>query len=112
MAYQGTTHATPNPPMAYPAPGLWGARSTNIVTSTNIVGQQLWRYNTTDATTAIIGTSIYFTDAKGLGMKEGDIVFGSIDTGTSVHMYAGIIGVVSTGGAGIASTNGYISSTR
>lgn len=114
MGYSGSTElsSAQNPPMAFGPPGMWGSRSTDLLTSTNVVGQQLWRYNTTDGTTELIGTSIYFTDAQALGMKEGDIVFGSIDTGSSVHMYVGIIGVVSTGGAGIASTNGYISSTR
>ena len=111
MSYAGTTASTPNPPQVISAAGIWGQRSTDVVTSTNIVGRQVWLYNTTDGTTELISTA-YFTDAQELGMKEGDLIFGSIDTGSSVHMYGGIIGVVSSAGAGISSTNGYISSTR
>ena len=111
MSYAGTTASTPNVPVNISAANIWGTRSTDVVTSTNINGFGLWRYNTTDGSTELISTT-YFTDGQALGMKEGDIIFGSIDTGSSVHMYAGIIGVVTTAGCGIASTNGYLSSTR
>jgi len=111
MSYQGTTASQPNPPRCVMGANIWGQRSTATLTSSAITGQNVWLYNTTDGTTELISTT-YFTDAQRLGMKEGDIVFGAVATGSSIHMYGGVIGVVTTAGAGINSTNGYISSTR
>lgn len=113
MAYSGTTAASTaaNPPRCVSAAGIWGDRSTSVLSSSKVVGQQLWLYNTTDGSTEIISNT-YFTDGFYIGMKEGDLVFGSICTGTSATMYGGVIGPVTTAGCGIASTNGYISSTR
>jgi len=93
---------------------MWGDRSTSVLSSSKVVGQNLWLYNTTDGSTEMaIGT--YFTDAVQLGMREGDIIMGAICTGTSATFYAGVIGAVTTLGAGLGSsgsTNGYVSSTR
>jgi len=113
MAYSGTTAASSaqNPPRCVAGANMWGDRSTSVLSSSKVVGQNLWLYNTTDGSTEII-TNTYFTDGKSLGMREGDLVFGSICTGTSATMYGGVIGPVTSDGCGIGSTNGYISSTR
>ena len=113
MGYQGSTQLSSlaNPPRCVGGANMFGKRSTNILSSSKVVGQQLWLYNTTDGSTEMI-TTTYFSDAYYIGMKEGDLVFGSICTGSSVTMYGGVIGPVTTAGAGISSTNAYISSTR
>ncbi len=112
MAYRGSTElsSVANPPRCMTA-GMWGSRSTSVITSTNVLGQNLWLYNTTDGSTEMISTT-YFTDGFYLGMKEGDLIMGAIDTGSSVAFYAGVIGVVSTAGCGLASSGGVVSSTR
>jgi hypothetical protein len=111
MGYQGTTHASPNPPSVISAAGIWGKRSTNILTSTKIQGRQVWSYWTTDGSTELVSTA-YFSDAQKLGMREGDLVMVGICTGSSVTMAFGIIGPVTSLGAGFNSTNAYVSSTR
>lgn len=112
MAYRGSTElsSVANPPRCLTA-GMWGSRSTSVITSSKVLGQNFWLYNTTDGSTEMVSTT-YFTDAFYLGMKRGDIIMGAIDTGSSVSFYAGVVGVVDTAGAGIASSGGYVSSTR
>ena len=113
MAYKGSTElsSASNPPRAVYGANMFGKRSTTILTSSQVVGQNLWMYNTTDGTTEMI-TTTYFTDGYYLGMKEGDLIMGSICTGSSVSVYLGVIGPVTTAGCGIASTGGAVSSTR
>jgi len=111
MGYKGTTHATPNPPSNISAANIWGSRSTDVLTSTKVRGRQVWTYWTTDGSTELVSTA-YFTDAQKLGMKEGDLVMVGIDTGTSATFAMGILGPVTTAGAGFGSTNAYVSSTR
>ena len=112
MAYKGSTDlsSVANPPRCAAGVNMWGKRSTSHITSSKIVGQNLWLYNTTDGTTEIVSNT-YFTDGKYIGMNEGDLIMGAICTGTSATMYAGVIGPVTTLGCGIASTNGFVSST-
>ena len=112
MSYRGTTElsSVANPPRCLSA-GMWGVRSTSVITSTNVLGQNVWLYNTTDGSTEMVSTT-YFTDGFYLGMKEGDLIMGSIDTGSSVSVYMGAIGVVTTAGCGLASSGGFVSSTR
>ena len=112
MGYRGTTElsSVANPPRVM-NPGMWGSRTTSVAGTTSIQGRQCWFYCTTDGTTEMISTS-YFSDAQDLGMVEGDMVMGVVDTGSSVHAFQGVIGAVTTDGAGINSTNAYISSTR
>ena len=112
MAYSGSTalSSAANPPRCLTA-GMWGSRSTSVLTSTAVLGQGLWLYNTTDGATEMVSTT-YFTDGKVLGMKEGDIVMGSVCTGSSVSVYMGVVGVVTTAGCGLASSGGFVSSTR
>ena len=113
MAYRGSTElsSVANPPRAIAGANMWGKRSTNIITSSQVLGQNLWLYNTTDGSTEMTSAA-YFIDAYYLGMKEGDIIMGSICTGSSVSFYAGVIGAVTTAGAAIASSGGFVSSTR
>jgi len=113
MGYKGSTElsSAANPPRCVYGTNMWGQRSTSLLSSSKVRGQNVWLYNTTDGSTEII-SNIYFIDGFYLGMKEGDLIFGSIDTGSSVSMYGGVIGPVTTAGCGIASSGGYISSTR
>lgn len=112
MAYKGSTELSSlaNPPRSLSA-GLFGARSSNIMTSTTVLGQNLWLHNSTDSSTDFI-TASYFTDAYYIGMKEGDIIMGAVCTGSSVSVYVGVIGPVTTAGGAIASSGGHLSSTR
>lgn len=112
MAYSGSTalSSAANPPRAVSGVNMWGKRSTSLVTSSKIVGQNLWMYNTTEGTTDLVSNT-FFTDGFYLGMREGDLIMGAVCTGTSATMYAGVIGPVTTDGCGIASTNGFVSST-
>lgn len=110
MTYRGTTAASTltNPPMAMFAPALGGI---NRNTTEAYAGRRLWLYNSTHGTTEIMTTG-FFTDAYYMGMKQGDIVLGFSNTGSSVAVFMGVIGAVTTNGAAIASTGGYLSSTR
>lgn len=112
MAYKGSTEASSvaNPPRSV-TPSIMGRRSTNLLSSTAVLGQNLWMHNSTDSSSEFIGTN-YFTDAFYIGMKEGDLIMGAVATGSSVSVYLGVIGVVTTAGAAIASTGGQLSSTR
>ncbi len=112
MAYKGSTElsSVANPPRCVSA-ALWGQRSTSLVTSSKIRGQNLWLHNSTDSSTDFI-TANYFTDAYYIGMKQGDLIMGCIDTGSSISVYVGVIGAVTTAGAAIASSGGHLSSTR
>jgi len=112
MAYAGSTagSSVANPPRLVNS-AFWGERSTTVFSSTTINGQQLWLHNSTDSSTDFI-TANYFTDAYYIGMKEGDIIMGAVCTGSSVSVYVGVIGAVTTAGAAIASSGGHLSSTR
>lgn len=112
MAYKGSTElsSVANPPAALFS-GMSGRRSTNIMTSTAVLGRTIWFHNTTDSSTDLISTT-YFTDGYYLGMKEGDLILGAACTGSSVSVFMGVIGVVTTAGCGIASSGGHLSSTR
>lgn len=113
MAYKGSTElsSNANPPRAIAGANMWGQRSTSLVTSSKIRGQNVWLYNSTDSSTDFI-TANWFTDAFYIGMRQGDLIMGSIDTGSSVSVYLGVIGAVTTAGGAIASSGGHLSSTR
>lgn len=113
MAYQGTTELSSlqNPPRCVSGANMWGKRSTSILTSSKIVGQNLWLYNTTDGATQMTSAA-YFIDAFYIGMRPGDLVMGAIDTGSSLSVYMGVMGAVTTAGGAIASSGGLLSSTR
>ena len=112
MAYRGSTElsSVANPARCIMA-GMWGRRSSSVITSTKVLGQNVWLYNTTDGTSDI-AVANYFLDAYYLGMKEGDLIMGSIDSGSSVAVFFGVIGAVTTLGATLASSGGFLSSTR
>ena len=113
MAYKGSTElsSVANPPRCLGGANMWGQRSTSLLTSSKIRGQNVWLHNSTDSSTDFI-TASYFTDAFYIGMKEGDVIMGAVCTGSSVSVYVGVIGPVTTAGAAIASSGGHLSSTR
>ena len=110
MAYAGTTagSTSTNPPMACFAPALGGVNG-NTTEAYN--GRRVWLYNSTHSSSQLTDTA-FFADAYYLGMKQGDIVMGTQNTGSSVGVYMGVLGAVTTAGAALASTGGILSSTR
>lgn len=110
MAYAGTTagSTTTNPPMAFGPPALGGVNN-NTTEAYN--GRRVWLYNSSHSTTQLTDTA-FFSDAYYIGMKQGDIVFGTCNTGSSVGVFMGVLGAVTTAGAALASTGGIMSSTR
>ena len=106
MTYRGTTEVSTNsnPPMRIA--GAFGG--TNQVSTGHGGGRGVWLYNTTDGS-SLMAASGYFSDAYELGMKAGDIVFGTIATGSTVQPFMGVVGTVSSAtGAALASTSGSI----
>lgn len=85
MAYLGSTQlsSVANPPIR-----VWGGMGSGadvrITGGTTMYvsgagagrgfGQQGWTYHTTDITSAVLASG-YFTDAKALGVRPGDIFF-------------------------------------
>lgn len=111
MAYKGSTELSSdaNPPRCITA-GMWGKRSTTVLPS-SVGGQNLWLYNTTESSTDLI-TANFFLDAYYLGMRQGDLIMGAATTGSSVSLYIGVIGAVTTAGGAIVSSGAHLSSTR
>lgn len=109
MAYAGATAASSlsNPPMRI-AGGLGGVSEISTPTGG---GRGVWLYNSSDSSSDLAAAN-YFTDAFYIGMKRGDILFGAFCTGSSVSVLVGVIGAVTTAGAALASSGGYLSSTR
>lgn len=112
MAYKGSTElsSVANPPRCITA-GMFSPRSTAVLPA-EVGGQNVWLYNSTETSSGFITTTNYFTDGYYLGMKQGDLIMGAVTTGSSVSVYMGVIGAVSTVGACIASSGGQLSSTR
>ena len=116
MAYLGSTAASTvaNPPVRISA-GSLTQRSVNESTSVT-EGHSLWMYNSTHALTDLQGAN-FFTDAKRLGMANGDVLMAVCIVGadgessTSHIMATGVITGVSTSGANL-STGGTASSTQ
>ena len=112
MAYLGTTAASSisNPPALFERPLSGGAR---IATTEPVMGMGLWMFASTDTTSSPF-TSGYFSDAKSLGMKQGDVVIcvGMTSTVTSSQvLMLGCVSSISTAGASQLSTFSFISST-
>ena len=109
MTYAGSTAASSvaNPPMRI-AGGLGGVSEQSTASGG---GRGVWLYNSSHSTTQLTDTA-FFTDAYYLGMKAGDIVMGCQATGSSIGVYMGVLGTVTTAGAALASTGGIMSSTR
>jgi hypothetical protein len=108
MSYSGATAASSlaNPPVLMAA-AIGGKVNT---TSTGGNGMQWWGYNSTHTSTEALAAN-FFTDAKNLGMRKGDLVFMQSCTGTTVNLVIGVLGAVSSDGAAIASTGAIITST-
>src|SRR5712691_5310242 len=123
MAYLGSTQlsSVSNPPIK-----VWGGMgagpdvritggTTMYVSGAGIgrnFGQQGWVYHTTDITSAPLASG-YFTDAKVLGMRPGDIVFfvqqaTSVPSSQMLRMMA--VGTVTSDGNAL-STATFISGT-
>lgn len=110
MTYSGSTAGTTvsNPPILVSAGGLGGV---NKISTGSGGGNKIWRYDSSNQTSDMSAAN-FFTDAYYLGMKAGDIVLGTVATGSSVSVYLGVVGTVSTSGAALASSGGFLSSTR
>jgi len=107
MAYAGTTATLPNPPV----PIVGNLISINANTTAHGQGMNVWLYNSCHSSSQLTDAN-FFADAHYIGMKRGDIVFGAQATGSSVGVYMGVLGAVTTAGAALASTGGILSSTR
>lgn len=103
MSYSGSTAGSTvaNPPMRI-AGGFGGV---NEISTGSGGGRGVWLYNSSNPSTVMAGSN-FFTDAYYLGMKQGDLIMGTIATGSSVQVYLGCIGAVTTAGAALASTAG------
>ena len=110
MGYNGTTAASSisNPPV------LLGRGAGGTILGSTLSGLGVWIYQTSDASTLMV-SSVYFTDAWLLGMRQNDIVMGAAGAtlgSTTYGVYQGVLGPVTTAGAGFPSTAAYVSSTR
>jgi hypothetical protein len=114
MSYNGSTAGSTlaNPPILMA--GIIGGRVLNNGSTIGGTGEgsggQLWLYTSTDSSTAPF-TANYFTDAKRLGMRAGDVVMQVGATGSTFGISLNVLGAVSTAGAAYASTGSQISST-
>lgn len=124
MAYTGTTAASTasNPPRELiPRMGGLAAQTTQLTTAAAGTGGGqdpyrmqtggLWLYASSEASTAVTAAN-YFTDAKRLGMRPGDVIFGVSWTtlGSSAELFVSVVNSVTTAGASL-STSARISST-
>lgn len=112
MAYSGSTAASSaaNPPSRVDN-ALISQRSVDESTSVG-EGASLWTYNSTNLTTDLTSSN-FFTDAKRLGMRNGDVLISatySTESSTGHILVMGMITGVSTSGANL-STGGTITST-
>lgn len=102
MTYRGTTEVSTNsnPPMRIA--GAFGG--INTVSTAHGGGRGVWLYNTTDGS-SLMAASNYFSDAKQLGMQTGDLIMGTIGTGSTAQPFLAVLGTVSTSGAALSSTS-------
>jgi hypothetical protein len=107
--YYGSTAASSaaNPPIRI----VGGLGSGVNTASTAGSGAGLWFYNTTLGTSELL-TAGAISDGFALGMKSGDVIFGVSCTGSSAAVFMGVLSVVASSGASIASSGGSLSSTR
>jgi hypothetical protein len=110
MSYKGTTEASTvtNPPMRI-ASGL-GA----CVQGSSSVGGSLglWLYSSSNLTTDLTEAG-FFSDAKSLGMKMGDIVLAvqQSSIGSTAVLLVGTVAALTTAGTAAISTCSMITST-
>lgn len=115
MAYSGSTAASTvaNPPHRIDHGGL-SARSIAESTLTS-EGRGLWFYNSSAPTTELQAAN-YISDAKKIGMRNGDVVIcvqttdGSTVGATAPRLLIGAVSAVSSAGGTLAAT-GHITST-
>ena len=106
MAYSGATAASSiaNPPVL-----LARGMGNTVNGTTDVIGQGLWMYSSTNSTTEMQASN-FFTDAYYLGMRKGDVVLCVGTSGTTQTLCIQVIGAVTTNGASMSSGNA-ISST-
>lgn len=109
MAYAGTTAASTAQNVPRPVTG--SLVNANNATTEAYDGYNLWIYNSTHSTTQLTDSN-FFSDAYYVGMRQGDVLLGTCNTGSSVGVFVGVLGAVTTDGAALASTGGILSSTR
>lgn len=80
--------------------------------STGIAGSgQIWEYRSTDAAATVDGSG-YITDAKALGMKQGDIVFVYDTDATPYTMTLHSVGAINADGSADLNTAAATSATN
>lgn len=110
MAYIGTTSASSvaNPPRA-----VQPVDSARLSSTTFPVAARLWLYGSTGGSTDPF-TAGFFSDAKAIGMQQGDIVI-YVQQGSTVSssqvLGMGVLGALSTAGAAALSTHSFMTST-
>lgn len=118
MAYLGSTQLSSlaNPPrlLVPRIGGLPGSTQLSTSVGTPPYREQaggVWLYASSHGSTEVMDTN-FFTDAKELGIRSGDILLGFQWTtlGSSVVFYAGVFRAVSSAGAALT-TGGTITST-
>lgn len=112
MSYSGTTAATTlsNPPVKIGGYVGQGPNSTASAAAGSW-GKAIWMYNSSHSATQLQDTN-FFADAQALGMQMNDVVIAVCNTGSSVSIVIGVLSSVTTSGANLASTGGFLSSTR
>jgi len=121
MAYLGSTAASSvaNPPVCILPKVMGGiAATTQLSTAvgTNVYQEQggaLWLYKSSHLMTAYSATG-FFTDARNIGMRPGDILIAQSWTtlGSSINLAIFSVQAVTTGGAVLSTgATGFISST-
>lgn len=110
MAYLGSTASSSvsNPPRIVAPMDV-----ARIGSSAGPIGARLWLYASTEANSTAAFVANYFSDAKNIGMKDGDVVMyvhrNSTATSSAIVGF-GVVGAVSTDGACL-STFSFLSST-
>ena len=110
MAYSGSTASSPNPPINF-MPNISGGKMSS--TSVYARSRQLWFYNTSDGSTALMNAG-YFTDGYYLGMRVGDAliaVCASTESSTGHILVAGILQTTNSTAGWNLSTGGAMTSS-
>lgn len=117
MAYSGATAASSlaNPPSLVSGKLTGPVGTTGLTTAPESPGNQggqLWTYCSTNLTTDIVAAG-FFSDAKALGMRPGDVVMAVqfSSAGSSAQLFIGGVVGITTAGAANLSTGCMITST-
>lgn len=111
MSYSGTTAASSisNPPIL-----LARGFGSGITTASSIGGQGLWIYTSSHSATEMssgTNTGNFFTDGVKLGMKGGDVIFLVGNTGSSISIAVGVVGMSTDALGAFVSSGSQVSST-